>query len=77
MLKIVKSSAIKARTQAMNQMKSLIVTAPSGLREELAILDVSRLVALRQIPNRSPDDAQSGGEVLPSSPGQSSWPAHL
>ena len=45
MLKIVKSSAIKARTQAMNQMKSLIVTAPSGLREELAILDVSRLVA--------------------------------
>ena len=31
MLKIVKDSAIKARTQAMNQMKALIVTAPLEL----------------------------------------------
>ena len=34
MLKIVKDSDIKARTQAINQMKALIVTAPSELRPE-------------------------------------------
>ncbi len=45
MLKIVKSSAIKARTQAINQIKALIVTAPLDLRHELVSLDVSRLVA--------------------------------
>ena len=45
MLKIVKDSAIKARTQAVNQMESLIVTAPSELRHELVGLDVSRLGA--------------------------------
>ena len=44
MLKIVKSSAMKARTQAMNQMKALIVTAPLELRHQLAGLHVSRLV---------------------------------
>ena len=46
MLKIVKDSAIKARTQAINQMKALIVTAPSELRPELVGLGVPRLVAL-------------------------------
>ena len=45
MLKVVKSSAIKARTQAINQIKALIVTAPSELRHELVSLDVSRLAA--------------------------------
>ena len=45
MLKIVKDSAIKARTQAVNQIKALIVTAPSELRHQLVGLDVSRLVA--------------------------------
>ena len=45
MLKIVKDSAVKARTQAINQIKALIVTAPSELRHELVSLDVSRLVA--------------------------------
>ena len=45
MLKIVKDSAVKARTQAMNQMKALIVTAPLELREEFTRLDGSRLVA--------------------------------
>jgi len=44
MFKIAKDSAIKARTQAMNQMKALIVTAPAELREELARLDACRLV---------------------------------
>jgi transposase len=45
MLKIVKDSAIKARTQAINQMKALIVTAPVELRHKLAELNVRRLVA--------------------------------
>ena len=45
MLKVVKDSAIKARTQAINQIKALIVTAPLDLRHELVSLDVSRLVA--------------------------------
>ena len=45
MLKIVKDSAVKARTRAINQMKALIVTAPLALRPELVGLDVPRLVA--------------------------------
>ena len=43
MLKIIKDSAIKARTQAVNQMKALIVTAPSELRRQLVGLDVPGL----------------------------------
>lgn len=34
-LHVVKRSAIKARTQAANQMAGLIVTAPEGTRDEL------------------------------------------
>ena len=33
MLKSTRDSAVKARTQAGNQMKALVVTAPAGLRE--------------------------------------------
>ena len=43
-LKIVKDSAMKARTQAMNQMKALVVTAPVELRHKLAGLNARRLV---------------------------------
>ena len=35
MLKSTKDSAVKARTQAVNQMKALVVTAPTNLRETL------------------------------------------
>lgn len=45
MLKSTKDSAIKARTQAINQMKAFVVTAPSELREKLRKLSSSRLVA--------------------------------
>ena len=38
MLKSAKGSAVKARTQAFNQMKALIVTAPAELRETLGRL---------------------------------------
>ncbi len=44
MLKSAKDSAVKGRTQAINQMKALIVTAPAGLRETLDGLSVSALV---------------------------------
>ena len=43
-LKITKDSAMKARTQAMNQMKALVVTAPVELRGELAGLNARKLV---------------------------------
>ena len=44
MLKSAKDSAVKARTQAINQMKALVVTAPAELRETLHGLSVSNLV---------------------------------
>ena len=43
MLKTAKDSAIKARTQAINQMKSLVVTAPAELREKLDGLTTNAL----------------------------------
>nr|WP_079070336.1 transposase [Streptomyces griseorubiginosus] len=42
MLRLAKNSAVKARTQALNQLKSVLVNAPSALREELEPL--SRLL---------------------------------
>ena len=44
-LKSTKDSATKGRTQAINQMKALIVTAPVELRELLSELKTSHLVA--------------------------------
>ena len=43
MLKSTKDSAVKARTQAVNQMKALVVTAPAGLRETLDGLTATAL----------------------------------
>ena len=43
-LKSAKDSAVKARTQAFNQMKALIVTAPARLREHLTGLTAAALV---------------------------------
>ena len=45
MLKIAKLSAVKARTQAINQMKALVVTAPAELRESLDGLSTVALAA--------------------------------
>ncbi len=36
MYKLTKVSAVKARTQAINQRKSVLITADPALREELA-----------------------------------------
>ena len=43
MLKIAKDSAVKSRTQAVNQMKALVVTAPTNLRETLDGLSATAL----------------------------------
>ena len=43
MLKSVKDSAVKARSQAVNQMKALVVTAPAELRETLDSLTTRAL----------------------------------
>jgi len=45
MLKSTKDSAMKGRTQAINQMKALVVTAPVELRAELRDMNASKLVA--------------------------------
>ena len=43
MLKSTKNSAVKARTQAVNQMKALVLTAPTELRETLDGLGANAL----------------------------------
>ena len=45
MLKSAKNSAVKARTQAINQMKALVLTAPAELRETLDGLGANALAA--------------------------------
>ena len=45
MLKSAKDSAVKARTQAVNQMRALVVTAPAALRETLDGLTATALAA--------------------------------
>ena len=45
MLKSAKDSAVKARTQAVNQMKALVVTAPAELRETIDGLSAGALTA--------------------------------
>jgi transposase len=43
-LRVARASAIKARTQAINALKALLVTAPADLREQLRGLSTVRLV---------------------------------
>jgi len=44
MLKVVRDSAVKARTQSLNQIKALLVTGPAELRETLRGLSTPRLL---------------------------------
>jgi transposase len=44
-LRIARSGAVKARTQAVNQLKALVLTAPAELREQLRHLTTTQLVA--------------------------------
>jgi transposase len=43
-LRVARASAMKARTQAINALKALVVTAPEELREQLRTLSTLRLV---------------------------------
>jgi transposase len=44
-LRVARSSAVKARSQATNQIKSLIVTGPAQLREQLRHLPTLKMIA--------------------------------
>jgi transposase len=44
-LRLARRSAVKARAAAVNQLKTLLVTAPEGLKGELCGLSTSKLVA--------------------------------
>jgi transposase len=60
-LRVARSSALKARTQATNQLRDLILTAPVALREELRPLTtrqrVDRCAHLRPATTSDPDAA--------------------
>lgn len=43
-LRVVRASAVKARTQTTNQLKSLIITVPAAVRESLRSLTTTELV---------------------------------
>jgi transposase len=43
-LRVARQSAVKARTQTINAIKALLVTAPAQLREQLAALPATRLI---------------------------------
>ena len=53
-LRIARRSAVKARTQAMNQIRGLLVSAPAMLREQVAGLD--RAALIRTLARRRPGD---------------------
>lgn len=44
-LRVARRSAVKARTQAINQIRALLITAPSGPREQLRPVSAVELVA--------------------------------
>lgn len=60
-LRVVRRSAVRSTTQTTNQMKALIVTAPTELREQLRCLSGTRLIdtaaALRPGPITTPTAA--------------------
>ncbi len=45
MLRVARSGAVKARSQAINQLKALLITAPAALREQLRHLSTTTLLA--------------------------------
>ncbi len=60
-LRSARQSAVKARTQAANQLQGLLVTAPEELRQRLHELTTKDLVEIcaRFRPGSNPDDVQS------------------
>jgi transposase len=60
-LRVTRRSAVKSRAQAVNQLKSLLVTAPEGLKSELWRLSTAKLVAraLRCRQGTDPSDVEA------------------
>src|SRR5215212_2495893 len=60
-LRLARRSAVKARAAAVNQLKTLLVTAPEGLKGELCGLSTSKLVATasRFRPGMNPSDVEA------------------
>ena len=60
-LRITRRSAVKARAQAANQLQTLLITAPEGLKSELCALSTARLVeiASRLRPSANPSDVEA------------------
>jgi transposase len=57
MFRLVKTSAVKSRTQAINQLKAVLVCADPMLRESLSGLSASRLIRqCAQLPAETPND---------------------
>ena len=60
-LRAARHSAVKARSQAANQLQSLLVTAPENLRNRLRTLSTKKLVAVtaRFRPGKDPGDVET------------------
>lgn len=60
-LRLTRRSAVKARAQATNQLKNLLITAPEELRSELRELSTAKLVAKASgfRPGTNPSDVQA------------------
>ena len=68
MLKSTRDSTVKARTQAVNQMKALVVTAPVELRERLDGLTTSALAErCRRFRISRLDDPKTAAKYTPRS----------
>ena len=83
-LRAARQTAVKARTQAINALKALLVTAPAELRESLTGLPTRRLIHTdrRPDPGRAdhPDSGHHAGLAQPRpalpAPGHRDRPAH-
>src|SRR5215212_3657030 len=64
-LQVVRRSAVKARTQAANQLRALLVTAPEELKAELRGLSTAKLVATaaRFRPGGFPDEVRTATKL--------------
>ncbi len=64
-LHVVRRSAVKARTQAANQLRALLVTAPEELKAELRGLSTAKLVAIaaRFRPGGHPKDLRAATKL--------------
>jgi transposase len=60
-LRITRRSAVKARAQAANQLRALLITAPEGLKSELGSLSMARVVekGSRLRPGATPSDVEA------------------